>query len=97
MAVIQKTSVSLKPSAIFLEVDLDYLCFGIEPQSPSTDITKHTDEINAGNFRSRFAKDKKIESDELFFNNGLCLGTTGKAVNRSIDHQICRIWKTHGS
>lgn len=38
----------LKKVADYLEVDLDYLCFGIEPKKQS--FFDYQEEINAGNF-----------------------------------------------
>ena len=40
----------LKAVADFLEMDLDYLCFGIRPKSDSNKIEKFETEINAGIF-----------------------------------------------
>lgn len=40
----------LKSVADYLDVDLDYLCFGIRPKSESARIEKYEDEINAGIF-----------------------------------------------
>lgn len=40
----------LKAVADYLEVDLDYLCFGIRPRSEGQKIEKFEEEINAGVF-----------------------------------------------
>jgi transcriptional regulator with XRE-family HTH domain len=40
----------LKTVADYLEVDLDYLCFGIRPKSEASKIERFEDEINAGVF-----------------------------------------------
>jgi transcriptional regulator with XRE-family HTH domain len=40
----------LKAIADYLDVDLDYLCFGIKPKSENNKIETFEDEINAGVF-----------------------------------------------
>lgn len=47
----------VKKVADFFEVDLDYLCFGIEPKK--TNITDYADEINAGIFEVVLRRIKK--------------------------------------
>jgi transcriptional regulator with XRE-family HTH domain len=49
----------LKAVADFLEVDLDYLCFGIRPKSESNKIERFEDEINAGIFEVVLRRVKK--------------------------------------
>ncbi len=48
----------LKVVANYLEVDLDYLCFGVEPKSSKT-LEDHRDEINAGVFEVVLRRIKK--------------------------------------
>lgn len=47
----------VKKVADFFEVDLDYLCFGIEPKKQ--DLTDFKDEINAGVFEVVLRRTKK--------------------------------------
>lgn len=52
-----KSLKQVKSVADFLEVDLDYLCFGIEPKRQ--DIKDYKDEINAGIFEVVLRRIKK--------------------------------------
>lgn len=49
----------LKSVADYLEVDLDYLCFGIKPKSEAQKIENFEDEINAGVFEVVLRRVKK--------------------------------------
>ncbi len=49
----------LKAVADFLDVDLDYLCFGIKPKLENHKIERFEDEINAGIFEVVLRRVKK--------------------------------------
>lgn len=49
----------VKVVADYLNVDLDYLCFGIKPLQVANQLTEHKDEINAGIFEVVLRRVKK--------------------------------------
>ncbi len=49
----------LKKVADYLDVDLDYLCFGIKPKSENNKLEKFEDEINTGVFEVILRRVKK--------------------------------------
>lgn len=49
----------VKAVADYLNVDLDYLCFGIKPPQIADQLTEHKDEINAGIFEVVLRRVKK--------------------------------------
>lgn len=49
----------VKSVADYLEVDLDYLCFGIKPKTSKNQIEEFQDEINAGIFEVVLRRIKK--------------------------------------
>lgn len=49
----------VKMVADYLEVDLDYLCFGVKPKASRAQIEDFQDEINAGVFEVILRKVKK--------------------------------------
>lgn len=49
----------LKTVADYLDVDLDYLCFGNNPKSETNKMEKFEDEINAGIFEVVLRRVKK--------------------------------------
>lgn len=49
----------VKAVADYLEVDLDYLCFGIKPKISKSSLEEFSDEINAGVFEVVLRRIKK--------------------------------------